>query len=206
MKKILVLLTIIMLASCSTYYRNYFKYTIEKCIRISDNDFGQLEYRTEDKEKETRVKISDDFFDISISQIENGLNLYLNNKSKEEIYIDWDKSWFIDDKGQKSVLVNSFTEFFNPPHKQQPSKIFDGTRLSTYLQLSEYLDRDREKNIKIKKLLGQDVLKNKSKIASKSKEYLNKTISVNLALIYKNESINYQVDLKIDDYGIYKKE
>lgn len=207
MKKLLILLALFMLASCSTtYYLNYYKYSIEKCVRIADEDFGKLIYTTEDKEKETNVKISDDFFDLNISQISSGLKVLLNNKSEKEVLIDWDNSYFIDEKGQKSILVASLTEFNNAPHKQKPAKVYDGTRLSLYVNLSEYVDKDEENLLRFKPLLGQEVFKNKSKIDLKSKDYLDKSISINVALIYKEESINYQVDLKINDYEIFEKE
>lgn len=205
MKKLLVLLALFMLASCSTYYLNYYKYNIEKCERISDADLGKLSYSTEDKEKETNVKISDDFFDIQVSQISSGLKVLLNNKSDKEVLIDWDNSYFIDEKGQKSVLVNSYTEFSNPPHKQEPAKVYDDTRLSQFVSLSEYFEYDEEKYLKFKPLLGQEVFKNKSNLELNSKNYLDKSISINLALIYKEKSINYHVDLKINDYEIFEK-
>ena len=206
MKKTLVLLAFFMLASGSTFYQNYYKYTIENCERIADDNFGKLNYSAEDKEKETNVKISDDFFDIQISQYSYGLKLSLNNKSEDEVFIDWDNSFFIDEYGQKSVLVNSLTEFNNPPHKQKPSKIYDDTRLSQFVYLSEYFKFDEEKHLKFKPLLGQEVSKKKSKLKLEAKDYLDKTISINLALIFREKSINYLVDLKINDYKIFEKE
>lgn len=207
MKKLLVYLLLLSLLSCSTtYYSNYYKYTIEKCTRIAGDQFGKLSYNAIDKEQETRVKISDDFFDIQMTQIEGGLRVYLNNKSEKEVFIDWDNSWFIDEKGQKSILVRSFTEFLNPPHKQKPSQVNDESRLDVYVNLSEYVKEDNDKNLKFEKLLNLEVSKDKSMIESDSRELLNKTISVNLSLLYKNENINYQVDLKINDYGIYQED
>ncbi len=206
MIKTLVLLVFFMLASCSTYYQNYYKYTIENCERIADDNFGKLNYSTEDKEKETNVKISDDFFDIQISQYSYGLKLSLNNKSEDEVLIDWDNSFFVDEYGQKSVLVNSLTEFNNPPNKQKPTKVYDDTRLSQFVNLSKYFNYDEEKHLKFKPLLGQEVSKKKSKLKLESKNNLDKTISVNLALMFKEKIINYQVDLKINDYAVLEKE
>lgn len=207
MKKLLILLALFMLTSCSTtYYLNYYKYSIEKCVRIADDDLGKLSYGTEDKEKETDVNISDDFFDLNISQISSGLKITLNNKTKDEVLIDWDNSYFINEKGQKSVLVKSVSEFLNPPHKQKPAKLYDGTRLSEIVSLSEYVYKDEEKLLRFKPILGQEVFKNKSKIELNSKDYLDKIISINVALIYKEENINYQVDLKINDYEILEQE
>lgn len=207
MKNILVFFVLIMLASCSsTYYLNYYKYSIVNCERIADDNFGKLIYSSEDNEKETNVKISDDFFDIQITQISSGLKISLNNKSAHEVFIDWDNSYFIDEKGQKSVLVNSFTDFSNPPHKQKPAKVYDGTRFSEIVSLSEYFDYDEDNHLKFKNLLGHEVSNSKSNLESKSKNYLDKSISVNLALTFEEEVINYKVDMKIKDFDVLTKE
>lgn len=207
MKKLLVFLFLLSLLSCSTtYYSNYYKYTIKKCIRSANDSFGELVYKTIDKDKETRVIISDDYFDIQMTQIDGGLRVYLNNKSKDEVFIDWDKSWFIDDKGQKSILVRSFTEFLNPPHKQKPTQVYDESRLDVYVNLSEYVSRDTNNNLKFENLLNHEISNDKSMLEANSKDLLNKIISVNLALVHNEMTVNYQVDLKINEYGIYQKE
>lgn len=116
MKKLLALaILVVALTSCSTTkFVNYGEYSLTKVINTSDVD--------------TELKISkgayeNENFMIELSMTKNSIDMYLKNKGKSSISIDWDKAAYIDQLGSALRIIHENVKFIDRDKEQIPSII-----------------------------------------------------------------------------------
>ena len=207
MKKVfLILLALIMIVGCSTYYNGTYTLALKEVERPEDAKvrYGQYEIVSFEEEAQTKYSYEDEMIRIVWLPLEKQFAFQLDNKTNHSIKIIWDEAVYINQNGSSERIVHSGVKYTDMNNSQPPSIVVRNTNITDMVVPTgniRYVSGQYDP-WKISPLVSKISASTIDDLITLSTENIGKTISILLPLQIENVVNEYIFKFNVNEFVV----